>query len=505
MRSRTVCSPTRALTLGAALPLGLTLTLPLRSPLLLSLLLLSLPLLPGSVTAQTTWTDPIVLDHTAAMAAHHLCSGTFVVGRDYQRPPARVLEEDIKPFPNFNWQDDFEYEVDLEAKTASVWGPGLSPRMAKYNGDQGCAILPPGEEDVFFDPVPVPRALPNPESHPWPTGDDGAYGSFPEVDEDGLTDALDWAMEQEQNTRALVVVYRGKVIGERYAPGFTKNTPQISWSQGKSITAALVGILAQQGALSLEEPAPVSEWHGAGDPRNAIQVKHLMRMSSGLDFQNHGLGRPESWLNTNEHFRIYFDAINVFEHAIDQPVDLPPDSAFRYRNSDPLTLGRIVKQTVEARGEEYLTFPQRALFDRIGARNFVLETDPWGNFIMTGYDFGSAWDWARFGLLHLWNGVWEGERILPEGWSTFVSTPAPGARNQEYGGLFWINRNGNLPRVPEDAYWPSGFMGQTTMIIPSRDMVVVRLGPSPGGYNTYLNEVVGRVLDAVEEGAHRHP
>jgi len=450
-----------------------------------------------ALQAQARWDDAEVLDHTAAMAAHHLCSGTFVVGRDYQRLPARVLEEDISAFPHFNWQDDFQYEVDQVARTASVWGPGVTRRTARYNGDQGCSILPPGEDAVFFRPVQVPRALANPEAAPWPTGDNGAQGTFPEVESTALTEALDWAMTQEQNTRALVVVYRGRVIGERYAPGFTKNTPQISWSQGKSITAALVGILIQEGEFGLDDPAPVSEWHEDGDPRNDIRVRDLLHMSSGLDFQNHGLTGPASWLNTNEHFRIYFDAVNVFEHAIDQPVDLPPDSLFRYRNSDPLTLGRIVRQRVEARGEEYLTFPQRALFDRIGARNFVLETDPWGNFIMTGYDFGSAWDWARFGLLHLWDGVWEGERILPEGWSTFVSTPARGARNQEYGGLFWLNRGGRYDRIPPDAYWPAGFMGQTTMIIPSREMVLVRLGPSPGGYDRYLNEVVGRVLDAI--------
>ena len=197
-------------------------------------------LLPGLLSAQATWRDPAVLDHTAAMAAHHLCAGTFVVGRDYQRPPHRVLAEDIKPFPDFNWQEDFHYDVDLEAKTARVWGPEVRPRMDRYNGDQGCTILPPGEVEVFFEPVPVPRAPTSPERVRWPTGDQGAYGSFPEVREEALREALDWAMDQGQNTRALVVVYRGKVIGERYASGFTRNTPQISWSQGKSITAALV-------------------------------------------------------------------------------------------------------------------------------------------------------------------------------------------------------------------------------------------------------------------------
>lgn len=453
---------------------------------------------PATLDAQVSWADSIVREHVASMAAHHLCSGTFVVGRDYQRTPTRVLEEDIRPFSDFAWQDDFRWEVDEEGRTASVWADGINRRTARYNGDQGCSILPVGAESVYFTPVPVPRSGDAPETLPWPTGNQDAYASFPEIDKAQLNAALDWAMAQPQNTRALVILYRGKIVGERYAPGFTRNTPQISWSQGKSITAALVGILVHQGKLSLDDPAPVPEWHGEGDSRNAIRVRDLMHMSSGLDFLNQGLGRPGSWLDANEHFRIYFDAINVFEHSINQPTDLPPDSLFRYRNSDPLTLGRIVRQMVEADGEEYLTFPQRALFDRIGARNYVLETDPWGNFIMTGYDFGSAWDWARFGLLHLWDGLWEGERILPEGWSEFVSTPAPGARRQEYGGLFWLNRNGGLDRIPTDAYWAAGFMGQTTMIIPSRDMVVVRLGPSPGGYSGYLNEVVGRVLDSWE-------
>jgi len=433
------------------------------------------------------------------MGAHHLCSGVFVVGRDYQRNPEQVFAEDIESFPAFNWQDDFEYAVDMNAKTASVWAQDVTRRTAKYNGDQGCSILARGETDVHYEPVPVPRNLPDPGTQAWPTGDMGAYGSFPEVNQASLDSTFEWAMEQGQNTRALVVAYRGQVIGERYAPGFTKNTPQISWSQGKSITAALIGILVQQGHFTVDDPAPVLEWRGADDPRNEIKIKHLMRMSSGLDFLNLGLGQPNSWTDENEHFLIYFDAPNVFEHAIDQPMDIPQDSMFRYRNSDPLALGRIVRQTVEAMGEDYLTFPQRVLFDRIGARDYVLETDPYGNFIMTGYDFGSAWSWLRFGLLQSWEGVWEGERILPEGWVEFISTPAPGDPDQGYGGLFWLNRGGAMDQIPEDAFWAAGFMGQTTMVIPSRDMVIVRLGPSPGRYNQYLNEVVGRVLSATEQ------
>jgi len=224
-----------------------------------------------------------------------------------------------------------------------------------------------------------------------------------------------------------------------------------------------------------------------------------MNMSSGLEFTNYDIGdRIDAWSASNEHSRIYFDAVNVFELAVNQPLEIPPGSRFRYRNSDPLTLGRIVRDKVEARGESYLAFPQEALFDRIGARNFVLETDAWGNFIMTGYDYGSARDWARFGLLHLWDGEFAGERVLSEDWVDFVRTPAPGDPTQGYGGLFWLNRGGAMDRVPRDAFWASGYMGQMTMVIPSADMVVVRLGPSPGGSQDYMNDVIGEVLDSID-------
>lgn len=433
-------------------------------------------------------------NHQLAMASHHLCAGVFVVGRDLKRSAETVIDNDVRRFPVFQWGDDFEYEVDPRKKLARVWVEGGPSWTAVYNGDQGCTILPQGMTEVSFEPMPLPSSLPDQASQAWPTGDMGARSLRPEID-----GALDWAMAQtEQYTRALVVTHRGKIIGERYAEGFGKNTPQISWSQGKSITAALIGILVHQGELGIDDVAPVAEWHGEGDPRRQILVKHLLRMSSGLDYKNYGLEQELSWTEENEHFRGYHDAIDVFDLAIDQPLDIPPNTEFRYRNSDPLTLGRIVRQIVEGRGEDYLSFPKRSLFDRIGARDFVLETDAYGNFILTGYDYGSAWDWTRFGLLHLNDGVWNGERILAEGFVDFVRAPAPGDPTNGYGGLFWLNRGKRWDRVPEDAYWPAGFMGQVTVVIPSEEMVVVRLGPSPSGFDPYINETIGRVLDALK-------
>ena len=441
------------------------------------------------------------LESRAAIGAHHLCSGLWVVGRVTPRTAKEVLAQDIAPFKDFSWDSRFTFRVDSTRHTVTVSGPGIVSRMAVYNGDQGCSILPRGHSQIHFTPVPVPRNLPDAAGQAWPTGDkDAAVPPPASVDRGAVDSALEWGMSQsEHNTRAIVAVYRGKIVGERYAPGWTPDTPQISWSAGKSITAALVGILVRRGEFTVDDTAPVKEWRSDGDPRAQIRIRDLLHMSSGLNFANLGLNGPESFTRANKHMRVYFDGLNVFEHAVNQPLEIPPDTQWRYRNSDPLTLGRIVREKVEARGEQYLTFPQRELFDPIGARNFVLETDAWGNFIMTGFDYGSAHDWARFGLLHLWDGVWQGNRILPEGWVSFVSTPAPADKSRGYGGLFWLNRGGAWKGVPEDAFMASGHMGQYTMIIPSRDMVVVRLGPSPGGSSAYFTELVSRILKGVPE------
>jgi hypothetical protein len=371
-------------------------SVPHRSRLLARFTFLCLGASAASLSAQVPTADQ--REHAAALGAHHICSGLFVVGRDYRRTPEEVLAQDVARFPAFLWQDDFRYTVDRERHMVTVAGQGIPPRSARYHDDQGCTILPRGEEDVYYTPVHVARDVPDAATTPWPMGDLNAVGPIPaEVDEPALDEALDWGMAQpDQNTRAIVVASRGKIIAERYAPGFTKDTPQISWSMGKSITAALIGVLVRQGHFHWTDPAPVAEWHAPRDPRGAITIAQLMRMSSGLDFKNYGLNGPESYTPANEHFLIYFGAPHVFQHAVNQPLAFPPDEEWRYKNSDPLTLGMIVRRTVEERGENYLTFPQRHLFDRIGARNYVLETDAYGNFIMTGYDFGSARGFGRY-------------------------------------------------------------------------------------------------------------
>jgi len=208
----------------------------------------------------------------------------------------------------------------------------------------------------------------------------------------------------------------------------------------------------------------------------------LMRMSSGIrikapddpDFDPNG--------TYPDHLYLYTGSVNSFHYAATRPQQWPPNTIGRYRNTDPVLINYLTKLGVEKRGEEYLSFPRRALFDKIGVRTFVMEADPFGDFLTQGYELASGRDWARLGNLYLQDGVWNGERILPEGFAKFVSTPAPAwvaDKRPIYGGFFWLNTESTYP-VPKEAYYMSGAGGQTTMIIPDHDLVVVRLGHYKG-------------------------
>ena len=403
-----------------------------------------------------------------------VCSAVFVSGRD---PDEAAHDSGFFLVPEGDRDRVTGPVIDRAAGTVSmVYADSLS-RTAKFMGDQGCVLLPEGRTEPFYEPVKVTTTLPPADRTPWPMGDVIPDQPLPaDVDTAALREAVDIAFsDPAAYTAAFLVVHRGRIIAERYAPGIDKDTQLESWSMGKSLTAALVGILIRQGAFGLYDPAPVADWHKPGDPRAAIRIADLMHMSSGLRFtapRDPDFG-PDS--GYPDHMYVYTGAIDVFDFSIHRPLQFEPGTEGRYRNCDPLTLGYIIRETVRARGEEYLTFPQRALFDRIGIRRQVLETDPYGNFVLTGYDYGTARNWARLGMLFLQDGVWQGRRILPEGFSKFVSTPAPAWKEPVYGGLFWLNGDGSW-KLPRNAYFMAGGGGQRTFIVPDRDLVVVRLG-----------------------------
>jgi CubicO group peptidase (beta-lactamase class C family) len=270
---------------------------------------------------------------------------------------------------------------------------------------------------------------------------------------------------------------------------------------GKSVTAALIGVLIQQGVYDLWQPAPVPEWQSPGDPRAAIRIADLLRMSSGLRIRAPYDPDYDATGPYPDHLYLYTGSIDSFHYAATRPLQWPPNTVGRYRNTDPVLVNYLVRLAVERRGEDYGSFPQHALFDKIGVRSLVIETDPFGNLLTQGYDLACARDWARLGNLYLQDGVWKGQRILPQGFVKFVSTPAPawvaGGR-PIYGGFFWINGDGALP-VPKDAYYMAGAGGQYTLIIPSHDLVVVRLGHFKGeeAGAKDLNKALALLLEGV--------
>jgi CubicO group peptidase (beta-lactamase class C family) len=308
-----------------------------------------------------------------------------------------------------------------------------------------------------------------------------------EIKPDALKRAVDAAFEPaEALTSAFVVTYKGQLIAERYMEGISETTPLESWSMGKSVTATMMGLLIKQGAYTLDQPAPIPEWQKPGDPRQKIRIQDILRMSSGIRIK--APDDPDFDPATYpDHLYLYTGRVNSFTYAATRPPQWPPNTVGRYRNTDPVLINYLVRLAVEKRGEEYLSFPQRNLFDKIGVRSMVMETDPYGNFLTQGYELMSGRDWARLGNLYLQDGVWKGERLLPEGYAKFVSTIAPAWAadgRPVYGGFFWVNGNSAFP-VPREAYYMSGAGGQTVLIIPSHGLVVVRIGhykgQQPGG------------------------
>lgn len=433
----------------------------------------------------------------AATYAKVLCSAVFVSGRDAEEAKQNsayfLMTEPDRAKP-------IVADVDRTAKRVRVTVQDVT-RTAAFYGDQGCVIHPADHDGVHFKPVPVRTTLPDANTQAWPMGDAPSTEPWPaRLDRAKIQAAVDLAFADPAGlTAGMVVLYKGQIVGERYMAGVTKDTQLESWSMGKSLTATLIGLVVKDGAFSLDDPAPVPDWRRPGDPRGAIRVRDVMNMASGLSFT----GQDDRWMDPtwqyHDHFFIYAGAVDAFKYAITSPVEFAPNTVGRYRNSDPMTLGFLVRQAVEKRGDVYLTYPQRALFDKIGIRRQVLEPDPWGNFLLSGYDYGTVRNWARIGLLYLRDGVWNGQRLLPEGFAKFVGTPAPAWRQPEYGGQFWVNGTGrwNLPR---DAYFASGAGGQHTFIVPSHDLVVVRMGHQRGAQvgSKLLNQSLAAIVSTVE-------
>lgn len=355
------------------------------------------------------------------------------------------------------------------------------------------------------EPTPVPTlALSNLPAQapdvPWPTQ------SWPRVAtskklEHTLQTALGPAPQEGlENVRATLVVRGGKIIGEAYKDGFSETTPFPSWSMAKSITHALMGILVRDGQLELNKPAPIDIWHRSSqDQRASITLDHLLRMQSGLSFEE-VYDDPQKSHALPMLFGI--GRLNTGGYAASLPITYAPGTHWAYSSGTSNILGWVMRRTLstERNSQASHAFMERALLGPIGIRNAVPEFDRSGSFIGSSYIHMTAQDWARFGLLYLRNGVWDGQKILPDQWVDHARTLTQGSKGK-YGAHFWLNalnpETGKAvltDRIPTDAFMARGFGGQVTLIVPSLDMIVVMLGAtykgSPEPLVAYMADVV---------------
>jgi CubicO group peptidase (beta-lactamase class C family) len=407
--------------------------------------------------------------------SHQLCSATFVAGLE----PTRYYNEAIKPKLG-PVGALLRYEVDRQKQEVRASLAGLVHSRAVFDGPFGCRVLHPGREARFFqgeadEPLAVsPSAIAGPD--------------VIAPANDKLSEALDHAFAENESgprrfTKAVLVLHRGRVVGERYAEGVTPATPLIGWSMTKSVTNALLGVLVRSGKLDMHKPAAIAEWSVTDDPRRAIAPDQLLRMVSGI-----GCGQS---LKTG--FTTLFDADTQMEFdmadqsafAANADLRAKPGTEWRYTNCNFILLSRIIRDAAGGDAKSARKFIQRELFTPLGFEHATLEYDSAGVPLGTIHLWASARDWARFGLLYLRDGVTEnGQRLLPEGWVDYSARLTPlSADEYGYGAGFWTQRGNSAAArariaagFPPDSFMAIGSQGQYTIVIPSHDLVIVKLG-----------------------------
>jgi len=432
------------------------------------------------------------VEYAAAWAAKEICSRVFIAGGDPQTTIDREVNLVGLAAGGFSI-GDAELDIDEGAQTVTVDHPGVPVRKAAYALSQGCVILPRSLDQVQFEPRTIEWRGPSADE-PWPLGETITRGDSP-IDRNALEAALARHMDRP-GLRAIVVVHQGELVGETYADGYGPLVPQRGWSTGKSVAATAVLRLIDRGYFGLDDQAPVAAW--ANDDRRNITIRNLLNMSSGLN-QQFLEGFTTFFSSENEHSFIYVEGFDTVADAVEVPPGMfTPGTDYAYRNANPLTVTAIAKLAFEANGGEPFAVIQREVFEPLGMRSSVVETDPYGNFIISGAFYTTARDLARLALMHLDGGVLAGNRVLSEESAAFAYAPSQGFVGY---GAFWRNNLDDRFDMPTDAFFANGGFGQKSVAIPSRDLVIAQMGFDPltdfENFEILVNEVVA-VVDAIE-------
>ena len=408
--------------------------------------------------------------------AQLLCSGTFVSRRD----PQAILTEDMSG-PGYELLWFFQPHVQREAKRVTASMYGLGRRTAVFREGLGCTLVVDRSENELRAQAAgiFPHSSLSDPDALWPEGERVDLEALPQqVDRVAFEKGVKAALAEPDSahprrTRALVVVYGGRIAAEGYAPGFDATMPLIGWSMSKMAINALVGIAVQDGKLTLADSALLPEWRGDADSRRDITLDQLLRMTSGLRFNE------DYTDHSSDVIQMLFVQGDKAGFAAAKPLEHSPGTYWQYSSGTSNIIARILRQRF-ADEQEYLRFPRERLFEPLGMRSAVLEPDEAGTFVGSTFMYASARDWARLGLLYLRDGVWQGKRLLPEGWVAYSLTPTKDASDARYGAHVWLElpKSPGLgePRMPADTYYMLGHDEQVVAVVPSRDLVIVRLG-----------------------------
>lgn len=384
--------------------------------------------------------------------AKNVCSCVFVA----ERPLEQILTQDV----GYGLLKYARVEVDKKNQSVTSSVLGIIKQTANYRGKLGCALNVEtnqlNSKNISFSSdysttiFPIGNTIPD---------------TVPAIkNRTLLLEILDQAFDYP-STRAVVIVKDNLILAEQYKEGFDQNSLHLGWSMHKSITNALIGILVQEGKLKLNEAAPIEAWQT--DRRKTITLNDLLQMNSGLEW-------AEEYTKRSDVTKMLFEKQAMGKYSISKPLEVEAGSKWYYSSGTSNILSEIIRQQFSS-NDEYWNFPYQSLFAKINAPSFRLEADASGTYVGSSYAFANARDWARFGLLYLNDGVWNGERIFPEGWVDYTKTLAKHSEG-DYGAHFWLNKGNKFPSAPKDMFWARGFDGQYVFVLPSQGMVIVRLG-----------------------------
>ncbi len=395
-------------------------------------------------------------------AAHSVCSCHFIAHRDQ----ASIEQNDN----DIDVISKAKNVIDDQAQTVTSTIFGFRKRKAIYRKGLGCVLMGlDGEMPAHNDFVPSQKVLS--DSLLWPYGKKENVHLNEDV-QAVVNQGFDGVGEDVKKTRAVVVVHHGEIIAEQYAPRFDKEMPLLGWSMSKSLVNAMYGIMSLDGRITIDSPVGAKEW--AKDQRASITYNNLLQMNSGLAWE-------EDYGSISDATKMLFEAQDVSQVQRQKPLAFPIGEHWVYSSGTTNLLCGLLREQFDT-PEAYLDFPYQRLFNKIGMTSMVLETDLSGCYIGSSYGWATPRDWAKFGLLYLNDGIWDGERILPKGWVAYTATPAKGS-DGDYGAQFWLNAGGEYPKSPKNMFYCDGYQGQYVYILPSQDLVIVRMGLA--GYPTF--------------------